>query len=65
MTRRVGCSPLRDYTPVGIGCLGQRFKCMRCQGHKGLLGRRKQLVRGVREWVCAGCVLPVIEQVAA
>ena len=31
------------------------FLCGRCGIKKGLIGRKLQLARGVKEWVCAGC----------
>ena len=32
------------------------FQCARCTLPKGALGRRLQLVKGLRQWVCKGCV---------
>ena len=32
------------------------FLCGRCGIKKGLIGRRMQIVRGVKQYVCRGCV---------
>lgn len=59
-----GNPPDVRWLSVGAG-LSQTFKCARCAGSKGILGRRKQRVRGVPQWVCKGCVLPGEEVRAA
>lgn len=40
---------------AGIGH-SSAFRCAGCNTFKGTLGRRMQSVRGLRTWVCAGCV---------
>ena len=63
MTGR-GNPPDAPWKPAGTG-MAQTFLCARCSTFKGILGRRKQRVRGVQQWVCAGCVQPVEARVAA
>lgn len=48
------------FQSAGTG-LAQTFKCGACQQHRTMPGRRLQVVRhglmrGMRAWVCAGCV---------
>lgn len=34
------------------------FTCARCHNQRRLLGRRKVRVKGIPQYVCAGCVAP-------
>jgi hypothetical protein len=43
------------FRAVGTGLAGT-FMCAKCSRSRQLLGRRKLLVRGVKQWVGACCV---------
>lgn len=42
------------FRHAGIG-MSTAFLCLRCNVRRQSIGRRLQLVRGLRTWVCAGC----------
>jgi hypothetical protein len=44
------------YRRVGLGMLGQRFICAKCDGRKPVAGRRLLAIKGCKQFVCAGCV---------
>lgn len=47
------------FRNAGVGH-GSAFLCAACNTHKGTLGRRMQKVRGLKTWVCRGCVKPKV-----
>jgi hypothetical protein len=59
-----GNPPDTRWVAVGVG-MSPRFRCARCDLGKSTAGRRKQRVKGVSQWVCAGCVLPTVARAAA
>lgn len=44
------------FRRVGVGDLGATFQCARCNTYRAILGRRMVRVRGVKQWVCRGCL---------
>lgn len=42
-----------------------RFRCARCQQNSLTTGRKKVRVRGLLDWVCAGCVKALGKSVGA
>ncbi len=42
------------FVQVGAGML-IAFRCARCNQNRSMDGRKKQLVQGVKQYVCRGC----------
>lgn len=50
---------LSRFTTPATGTLGNPiFWCARCGRSNPILGRRLQMVRGLRTWVCSTCAKP-------
>ncbi len=54
MSDRIRTAPDVPYRPAGVG-LTLTFRCADCAVPKPVLGRKLKRVRGLRQWVCAGC----------
>jgi hypothetical protein len=55
MTDKIRTAPDTKFRPAGAG-LFVGFLCARCGQNKSSNGRKLQMVKGLRTWVCAGCV---------
>lgn len=54
MTDRIRTAPDVRFRPVGVG-VSYTFCCARCNLFRQQIGRKLQMVRGTKQYVCAGC----------
>jgi hypothetical protein len=55
MSDKIKTAPDMPFRSPGIGMI-IAFLCARCGIRKEATGRRLQLVKGLRSWVCKGCI---------